>query len=174
MDIGKAVIAATIIPCETNDVFNYRNDNWLRYAYDKLNIGLEEFREHQLSFITFNYDRVVEWFLVTALSNSYGKPKDACVDVLKSIPIIHLHGRLGYLPWETSRIGNRRDFNNAVNEETLRASVNEIKIIHEDISDGRDKEFQRAKAFIKRRRENLFLWFWFSSHQCGEAWYRDA
>ena len=161
MDIGKAVIAATLIPFENDYVFNYSDDNWLRYAYDKLNIGFDEFSENQLSFITFNYDRVVEWFLVTALSNSYGKPKDACVDVLKSIPIIHLHGRLGYLPWETSRIESTRDFNNAVHRDTLRVSVNEIKIIHEDISDGRDKDFQRARELLNDAKKIYFLGFGF-------------
>jgi hypothetical protein len=38
MERGKAVIAATLIPFETDYVFTYSHDNWLRYAYDKLNI----------------------------------------------------------------------------------------------------------------------------------------
>ena len=100
--LGKAVIAATLIPHETDAVFGYAADNWLRYTYERLDTGFEEFGNNKVSFITFNYDRVIEWFFVTSLSNSYNKSKRDCVEVLKSIPIIHLHGRLGHLPWETS------------------------------------------------------------------------
>jgi hypothetical protein len=104
--LGKAVIAATLIPHETDAIFGYAADNWLRYTYEKLDTGFEEFGDNfgdnKVSFITFNYDRVIEWFFVTALSNSYHRSKRDCAAVLKSIPIIHLHGRLGYLPWETS------------------------------------------------------------------------
>ncbi len=159
--LGKAVIAATLIPYENTDaIFSYTGDNWLRYTYERIDTGFEEFGDNKVSFITFNYDRVVEWFFVTALRNSYNRSKMECAKVLKSIPIIHLHGRLGYLPWENAT-DNKRDFDNAVTRGTLEACVNEIKIIYEDIGDGRDSEFARAKELLDEAERVYILGFGF-------------
>jgi hypothetical protein len=158
--LGKAIIGFTLMRCENIDsIFQNDKHNWLRYIYNKLDTGFDEFRENAISFITFNYDRVIEAFLITALSNSYNKSTKDCVEVLESIPIIHLHGRLGYLPWESSF--NTREFNNDVTKETLEACVNEIKIIYEDISDGRDAEFTRAKELLDEAERVYILGFGF-------------
>ena len=116
MDIGKAAIAASLIGFEVPEyIFKYKQDNWLRYTFDRLSTRFEEFGRNRLSIITFNYDRAAEWFLFTSLLNSYGKTYDECVEMLKSIPVIHLHGRLGYLPWEKPP---GRAFGNIVDENT--------------------------------------------------------
>ena len=162
--LGKAVIAATLIRHETDSVFdimvNPGEYNWLRYTYERLDSGFEEFGENKVSFITFNYDRVLEWFFVTALSNSYKKRPSECAELLKRIPIIHLHGRLGYLPWEASD-GNKRDFNGDITKETLEACVKEIKIIYEDPSDGRDAEFTHARELLDEAERVYILGFGF-------------
>lgn len=87
-----------------------------------------------------------------------------CARVLKSIPIIHLHGRLGYLPWEAPA-DNRRDFNGVITRETLEASVKEIKVIYEDISGGRDAEFSRAKGLLDDAERVYIFGVWLSSYK---------
>lgn len=158
--VGKAVIAATLIRYETDAIFGHTNENWLRYAYKRLDTWFEEVVESNVSFVTFNYDRVIEWFFVTALGNFYKKDKMDCARVLKSIPIIHLHGRLGCLPWEAPA-DNRRDFNGVITRETLEASVKEVKVIYEDISGGRDAEFSRAKRLLDDAKGVYILGFGF-------------
>jgi hypothetical protein len=72
MEVGKAAIAVALINYENPDrVIGFGEDNWLRYMYNQLNTSFDEFGKNQLSFITFNYDRVVEWFLLTCLQNSF-------------------------------------------------------------------------------------------------------
>jgi hypothetical protein len=112
-----------------------------------------------LAFVTFNYDRTVEHFLFTSLKNSYGRSEAECQAALDAIPIIHLHGRLGYLPWQK---GEGRAFRPDVNPEMLRIASSGIKIIHEDISDGRDKDYERAKALLQKSEQVLFLGFGFN------------
>ena len=103
MQIGKAAMAAILIPYEHEwHLFRY-NQGWLRYLYNNLNTSFEDFGKNQLSIITFNYDRTVEHFIFTALKNTYNRTDDEVRAVVEQIPIIHLHGRLGFLPWQGER-----------------------------------------------------------------------
>jgi hypothetical protein len=84
MDVGKAAIAAALINYEVpRRIMEYAEDNWLRYMYSHLSANFDEFSENKLSIITFNYDRIVEWFLLTSLQNSFDKPTMQCLTVLK-------------------------------------------------------------------------------------------
>src|SRR5262249_27624056 len=101
LNIGKAAMAVILIAQEAPDrLWSFEDANWMRYLFSRLNTPFESFHEIPVSFITFNYDRSLEHFLCTALQNRYGKTEVECAAVLERIPIIHLHGRLGYLPWE--------------------------------------------------------------------------
>jgi hypothetical protein len=160
MTVGKAAIAASLISCERPSyVMKYDDDNWLRYLYNQLNSSFDYFSQNQLGFVTFNYDRIVEWFLLTCLQNSFGKPMIECLSVLASIPIVHLHGRLGYLPWENAA---GRDFNNKIDEEGLLKGIDQIKIIHEDITDDRDADFEKAKQLLALAEHVYFMGFGFN------------
>jgi hypothetical protein len=160
LPIGKAAIALTLIPYErTQRIFTYNEDNWLRYVFDQLNTSFEEFGKNALSIVTFNYDRVVEHFFFTALKNSYGRSDAECIEVLNHIPIIHLHGRLGCLPWQGE---GGRPFHYEADEQSLRVSIDNLKIIHEDIKDGRDEDFTAAKQLLADAEQIYFLGFSFN------------
>jgi len=160
MDAGKAAIAAALIWYEQPDrIMEFRADNWLRYTFNQISSSLEEFRRNTLSIITFNYNRCVEWFFFNCLRNSYGRAPEECLEALSSIPIIHLHGRLGFLPWESPE---GRPFDNKIEEEGLRRSISQIKIIHEDISDGRDADFVTAKEILRSAERIYSMGFGFN------------
>jgi hypothetical protein len=156
MKIGKAATAIALIPYEQDDkLFRYDN-NWLRYLYNNLNTSFDEFGQNQLSIVTFNYDRSVEHFFFTSLKYTYGKADKEIQHVLKEIPIIHLHGRLGFLPWQSA---DGRPYVSQIVKGTLEAAVEGIKIIHEDIKDGRDGDFEQAKALMNEAERVCFLGF---------------
>lgn len=99
LDVGKAAIAAALIPFERHESLFPEDLKWYQYLFMKLNTSFEEFDLNLISIITFNYDRLIEHYLFTALKNSYGQSDERCAEKLSNIPIIHLYGRLGYLPW---------------------------------------------------------------------------
>lgn len=155
--IGKAATAAVLVGYENPwKVFRYDNQNWLRYLYNNLNTSFEEFRSNKLAIVTFNYDRVIEFFFYELLKNTYGKTDDECRSVLEKIPIIHLHGQLGSMPWQSELA---RPFGPERDPTSLRIAAEGIKIVHEDISDGRDKDFERAKGLMKTANQVLFMGF---------------
>jgi tetratricopeptide (TPR) repeat protein len=60
--------------------------------------ALEEFAENKVAFVAYSYDRTLEQFMLISIMNTYGKGETNCAEVLAHIPILRLHGRLGYLP----------------------------------------------------------------------------
>lgn len=159
LTIGKTATAALLINYErAGKLFDFDN-SWLRYLYNRLNTSFEEFDQHQLSIVTFNYDRTVEHFFFTSLKNSYGRPDEECKDALSNIPFIHLHGSLGDLPWQGK---NGRDFSPHIDRDTLSVATQGIKIIHEKIDDGRDKDFERAKSLMSNSKQIFLMGFGFN------------
>jgi SIR2-like domain len=161
IDIGKAAIAALLARFENQDIlFDYDN-NWLRYLYNNLGTSFEKFGSNSIAFITFNYDRTVEHFFFESLKNSYAKSDDECRKEVDKTPIIHLHGRLGFLPWQSAT--RSRPYINHFIRDMLAIAAAEIKIVHEDIADGRDKDFERAKELLRKAEQILFLGFGYNS-----------
>lgn len=104
LDLGKAAMAFMLVRCESSDaLWTFADANWLSFIFNRMNTPFEEFAATPISFITFNYDRSLEHFLHTSLQYKYRKDGKQCAAVLCKIPIIHLHGRLGYLPWQDDK-----------------------------------------------------------------------
>jgi hypothetical protein len=160
LDIGKAAMAADLILREHDDAL-WRQPNWMLNLYDKMSAEtLEQFGENQVSFVTFNYDRSLEHFLCTSLSNNFGRRLDACAKVLASVPIVHLHGRLGYLPWQNK---NGRAYGDRhITVQAVEACVREMRVVHEDITD-RDKDFTEAKQLLKDAKRVYLMGFGFGA-----------
>lgn len=157
IDLGKLAIAATLIPYEQEkSLINFDNhDNWYQFIFNKMNSTFDEFDQNKIKFITFNYDRSLEHFLFTSFKSSYGKSDDECAEKLKKIQIIHVHGQLGYLPWQNK--SNNRPYNGEINFKNLKLSADMIKIIHEDASN--NEEFKQAWKAFEEARSIYFLGF---------------
>lgn len=96
IELGKLVIAGCLIQKEKKDVLMERKkeQRWYNCLYQFLGDNLDEFRKNELSVITFNYDRSLEFFLFNALKASYETSDEDTAEVIKSIPIIHVYGQL--------------------------------------------------------------------------------
>lgn len=152
MEIGKLAIAQTLIPYEDEDRLFIPKNNWYLYLYNHLKAPLNKFADNAVSFITFNYDRSLEQFLFTALLNAYGATWHEVSEVLDQIPIIHVHGQLGDLPWK----GGLR-YENVFDDAQTKARAKDIKIIHENID--ADAEFGVAQNMIDGTPNVHFLGF---------------
>jgi hypothetical protein len=121
LQIGKAAIAATLLPFETKDALDFsfmikrlessspdpfksekRNvieNNWYQVLWQALNASFEKFQDNKIHIITFNYDRSLEQYLYTQLKRRYPDKNDKEY-ASKICPIVHIHGSLGPLPWQ--------------------------------------------------------------------------
>jgi hypothetical protein len=66
---------------------------------ERLNSSFDEFEQNKLSIVTFNYDRSLEHYLFTSLLNWHGRSVDDCIEKFAKLPIIHVYGQLGKIPY---------------------------------------------------------------------------
>jgi hypothetical protein len=108
-DIGKAAIAARISRLEiTKRLLEppkpASEEDWYQVLWKNLyeDAEFETFQDNKLSVVTFNYDRSLEQYLFTRMKNTFrGKPYTEYAEKLhESIPVVHVYGSLGCLPWE--------------------------------------------------------------------------
>jgi len=171
LEIGKAAIAEALIGHEHPAKPYEDGNNWLMSLYKLMNAAFDEFGNNKVSFVTFNYDRLLEYFLFNSLNHTYGKDQEDCRMALKNIPIIHLHGRMGFLPWQSN--DDTRPYSSTINVDAIKVCMKNIKIIHEDISDGRDKDFENAKRCIKQSERVYFLGFGYDETNMERLGVRD-
>jgi len=163
IEVGKATMGIELLLAESSSTLLQADSDWLGYLYNRM-VGrsLEEFADNQVAFITFNYDRNVEHFLFTSLQHSFGASTEATAAVMGRIPIIHLHGRLGALPWQDARRGIPYGAS-GIDTHMMNNLVDQIKVVHEDITEVRDKEFTRSKQLLAEAERVFLLGFGFGS-----------
>ena len=98
--IGKLCIAAHLVIRERPDhVMNEANDDhWYRHLWNVLVAGTDDVQDlgrNKIKFVTFNYDRSLEYFLHTAAKYTYGVNDDAAANALRRLEIRHVYGSLG-------------------------------------------------------------------------------
>jgi hypothetical protein len=144
--IGKSCIAALILEgeekCLKNDLLfaGAPDDHWIRHVWNCLHSGSSKQTLHdsRLSFVTFNYDRVIEHFLQTVIENAFGMSREEAVTIREqAIPIVHLHGSLGQLPFGSTK--NLPD--------GLRTAAAGIRVVHDAVADD-DPEFSKARHLL--------------------------
>lgn len=85
-----------------------------------------------ISFISFNYDRCIEHFLVQALMNYYGFDEKGAQTLAQKVVILHPYGQVGSLPWQN---GNTRvPFGGQRNEDLIAISA-QVKTFTERVED---------------------------------------
>ncbi|MGD0856244.1 MAG: hypothetical protein ABSA18_10625 [Dehalococcoidia bacterium] len=179
IEIGKAAIAITLLQYENND--NFRNDDWYGFLWSAMNdADFNSFAINQVSIITYNYERSLEHYLFTVMSHLYGANDEELAIKLSQIPIVHLHGQLGLLPWQKNRSNNnqviypyggiRYNYNDkrddieeeekaelmiVDNAKKIKQISTGIKVLHEDAS--KDKDFITAFKLFEKAAQIFFL-----------------
>ncbi|NQS88614.1 hypothetical protein HQ584_02330 [Patescibacteria group bacterium] len=78
---------------------------WYQYLWHRMVDGcekLDHLKQNKLKIITFNYDRSLEHFLITAIKSCFGVNEADAAEVFKHIKIKHVFGKLGKFYWEVN------------------------------------------------------------------------
>ena len=160
---GKAAIAAALIPREKPTRLELaERKRWYEHLFQIMIRGVQSprhFRRNLISFITFNYDRSLEFFLLTALISCFKCTPKQAAEELRQIPIIHLYGNLGDLP-ELGK-SKARPYTNNISKEAVCDATDSILIPHEkeDRTIHEDHAFQDARADLAATDYLFFLGF---------------
>ncbi|MEN6306182.1 MAG: hypothetical protein ABFD91_00370 [Anaerohalosphaeraceae bacterium] len=144
----------------------FSDGHWYQLLFNQMckDCKFEDFPiKNKASIITFNYDRSLEYYLLTCLHAKYKRSLHECSAVLLKIPILHIYGKLGELPELSPDPKTAIPYDNLDNHfltQYLRTAEDSIKIIH-DPNTHTSPEFQEAQKLIKNATRIYFLGFGF-------------
>jgi hypothetical protein len=117
LKIGKAAIALELVPCEAENILfmadepdprtGWKRGKWYKYFKSILAPTPEDLKNTNVSILTYNYDRSLDHFLFKSISSGFDLDEEEFSRVFPRHRLIHLHGQLGFLPWQDSRAGVR-------------------------------------------------------------------
>ena len=102
LPVGKFAIAYCLMAYENGkNLYDppEPHKDWYLDLSERLTSSFDEFENNQLSIITFNYDRSLDYYLFTSLRNRHGRSVDECIEKFAKLPIIHVYGQLGKIPY---------------------------------------------------------------------------
>jgi len=171
-DTAKRVIAYILLKKEIRDNVMHpiisegqkpeQNSDWYPEILRMMqSSGVGQFTSNKVSFITFNYDRSLEHFFYAALTTR-NRPQvttEAWVDVIRKIPIVHIHGDLGaYYELGDKNDPARVGFNTKITELTIRLAGERIRVIHEKDA-MLDQNYKSARSLVQNAQFVFFLGF---------------
>ena len=165
LDIGKLAIAQDIARCESveNHLRQKRLDgqSWYAHLFQCMGDTFESIgREGALSIVTFNYDRSLDNFLFESVEVSYRKMlRHERVEQVRRVPIIHLHGQVGLLPWQAEGTEKRPvGYGSPMSEDPgVVDRAASLDIISE--KNPNDPRFAEANKVIRQAKRIYFLGF---------------
>jgi len=161
-EIGKSAIAAILCAQEepTALLRTDTQDDWYGYLWNALVAGVHmrnELASNQVRFVTFNYDRSLEYFLMQSCKETFALSDETAKKALEPIKIIHVYGQLGELDQVcTSRA---RPYTTRIGADELSVAANGIKIIPESRDDA--PEFAEVREMFEWAEQICFLGFGF-------------
>lgn len=161
---GKYIIAFEVLDAESKSHFHEQaveGHDWYSYLVRRLTKGVVSEGElcnlpwEMVRFITFNYDRSLEYFLYESLRNSFTNlPVHKLFALLKRISITHVYGLIAPLEWQSP--AGYVDYAPQVNEGLLRKVAESIKTIYEE---NESPELTEAHKLLESAERIFFLGF---------------
>jgi len=158
IELGKIAIAHALMeyekhPSEYSNLSNdFRSKSWYHYLYNEYDAPIDVIKNNQLSIVTFNYDKSLEYFLWNSLESIFGANK--CEEIIQEIKIVHVYGKLGYTFWENKE---RQYYVKGCTPKEIYEACNNINIMPEKRE--ASKEFEMAHNLISNAKQIFFLGF---------------
>lgn len=161
-EVGKAAIAYQILKAEKSDhsigAYNHPEDKWIQLFTNKIaRTKWDELDFSWISFITFNYDRSLEYLLLYSMSMIFGKSHEEVIQKLSTLKIIHVYGCVSKNPYDFSN-SSTHDFRYGYYRD-LSCAVNNIRVIPEDRET--TTEIEQARDLLFNADKIAFLGFSF-------------
>jgi len=163
MEIGKHSIVLSIWSKELQHYNQEKHqiiDNWFEYLYQKMTENFDKkdiynISSNHVSFVIFNYDRMIEFLLYRAFKNSFEDiPTDRCKGEINKFDYIHIYGQCGKLPWQDS--SDHLKYGAPFNSSSLDYLSDQIFILKENRI---NQNVMKARQLILSSRRIFFLGF---------------
>ena len=171
--VGKLSIANAILKAEKASIIAVKNDtdqidfrsvadSWhktfCKILLENVQARSIEYLFDSVTFITFNYDRCIEHYMVQALKNYLRLTWGDAQELTNRLTVIHPYGQVGYLPWQ-SKSGPSVKFGHPTHATEIEAIASQIRTFTERMDDETTLEFMREE--IRQAETLVFLGFSF-------------
>lgn len=162
--LSKSLIANIIGQQEKQAFGKIFQNSWLRYIWHKMIEGCRSFKEFQTNnaqFVTFNYDRILEVFFLHSIANFFGitNKHESYSNILKTVPIIHVFGKVGNHQIENPNV--YRNFDNTLGTYQSWKNVGqELKTIYETTQ---SESYRLIQENINEADEIYFIGFGYNT-----------
>lgn len=150
-------IAHILFKCERRAIafLQSEKNNWYRSLWSWLAPPGEvpKFPQYKVSILTYNYDRSLEYFLfaTTKYASKPSRSEEYLRKLVNKVPIVHLHGRLGRLPWQKGDkipvVPFGPDPSSSSYWGQVLDAANSIKVVHQPGVEN-SREFKRALEIL--------------------------
>lgn len=153
---GRRAIIIEILAAEKKFIEEgkrFRSGDWYAYLFNRMTEDLRKSEDikdilnNKVTFVTFNYDRYLEYFFANSIINSFSLNPSEAIQYIKKIPIYHIYGQTSYLPWQNSSYSVK--FGQDFNLNLVDYIQQDIKIIY-DFKKGISPEIQKCISEAKR------------------------
>jgi hypothetical protein len=156
IDLGKTAIAAVLVQHERVDKLRgAEQDHWYQYLWNQIAVSPEALRSANLSIITFNYDRSLEYFLFDAIRATFHLTSPEAAETLLRIQIFHVYGMLG-APHFLSNEG--RPYSHELDATSIGIASAGIRVIPEQRDEG-DQTLHFVFSELQQAQQICFLGF---------------
>ncbi len=154
LEFGKVIL---IIYINSREFINYilnsqfqdenKVEDWYSYLWNVMVRGsdFKDIESNNIKFVTFNYDRSLEYFLYYAIKNRFNPGEEEIIKLLKKFEVFHVNGVIGPCKWEEEKFSLDYKFEPEVIDKHLISLVHSFKLIYEHTPD----EIDQIKNHIK-------------------------
>jgi hypothetical protein len=161
-EIGKLCIAALLCDRERSDsvIPPPVEDDWYSHLWNLLVRDARspvDLAQNHVKFVSFNYDRSLEYFLHISAKNTFGASDEVAETALRGIDILHVYGELGrfnHLPRS-----NSRQYFETLNSQWLQIAAAGIQVMPEARENS--PPFNQARDWCAQADVIAFLGFGF-------------
>jgi len=168
--IGKIAIALALLKAEHESQFRERvknsNEDWYFYLFNRLTRELagrdayRQFGNSNVAFITFNYDRSLEYFLFTSLLHAFeGADPLTVEDQILHIPIVHVYGQIAPLKLHDRSGEDSLNYGRDINQFSEINFLNVINSLYVVREERANPGLERVRSEISKAGRILFLGF---------------
>jgi hypothetical protein len=162
-ETGKKAIAAFILNYESTlkaNLLEGKIEGWYDYLWNELASGVpwKELSFANLSIITFNYDRSLETFLISAIQATYRVSIIQAAEKLAELKIVHVYGDVGPA---SPLMQGYSTYGIPITPDLVNLAVPRLKVIPEARDD--EEAFIEARTLLEKADSIGILGFGFDS-----------
>lgn len=170
VSIAKIAITIALLECERRRSITVEevDDDWFTIILDDIK-KVDDFSQFDLShlnFITFNYERSIEYLFITSLRGSYPpfNNDDNLAEALGKMNIEHVYGSFGDIIRGLNHIGdNGAPYGELINPHTIQMASLAFLLPHEQFISQRQEQMNRCMEILNK--SDLILFFGFGYHK---------